>query len=228
VHQRWSRLFGSASTLTPFFLGLALGALGCGAIRVEAGRVTTGFLAGWTSPFALGCGVFAQALFAFLAAVYLTVDTDGDRELQADFRGRGLAAGGALLVIAAVVFLLARAGAPVIFRGLTSTAGRPVLVAAAVCAAAALVLLWARRFRAARVAAIAEVALILVGWGLAQYPYLVVPDMTIDGAKAARATLTMLVWALVLGAVILFPSFGYLYWVFKARAGGPSTRHPVA
>src|SRR5690606_6755634 len=72
VHQRWSTVFGVASFLTPFLLGVAVGALASGEIRVANGLVTSGFFAGWLSPFALVCGLFAQGLFAFLAATYLT------------------------------------------------------------------------------------------------------------------------------------------------------------
>jgi cytochrome bd ubiquinol oxidase subunit II len=218
VHRRWSTVFGAASVLTPFFLGAAIGGAASGEIRVADGRLTTGFLVGWTSPFALACGVFAQILCAFLAAVYLTIDTEHAPDLRRDFRRRGLVAGGALTFVAAGVLVLARAGAPTIFHGLTSSWGYPLLVGAALCGGTALVLMWTERFRAARVAAILEVALIVAGWGLAQYPYLVVPDVTIDGAKAPRSTLVMLAWALAAGAVVLFPAFAYLFWVFKGRA----------
>lgn len=69
------------------------------------------------------------------------------------------------------------------------------MVAAAVaCAAAALATLAAGRFRWARAAAIGQVALILIGWGLAQSPHLVVPDLTVTGARTAGPTLTWLLW----------------------------------
>jgi cytochrome d ubiquinol oxidase subunit II len=222
VHRRWSAVFGIASVLTPFFLGLCLGAVASGEIRTAAGQVTTGFFAGWTDAFAIGCGAFAQALFAFVSAVYLTVDTEGSPALQEDFRRRGLAAGLAVIVVAAVVFALARTGAPVLFAGLIGR-GRPLFAAVAACAVAAVGLLWAGRFRAARALAIVQVTLILVGWGVAQYPYLVIPDLTLDNARTARGTLVMLTWALGAGAVLLFPSFGYLYWVFKRRAPARTT-----
>lgn len=222
THRRWSTLFGVSSMLTPFFLGLSLGGLASGEIRVAGGQVLTGFLAGWTSPFALGCGLFAQVLFAFLAATYLTVDTEGEGALQGDFRRRALAAGLALAPVAALVLALARDGAPVIYRGLTGGWGPAVVAAAVVCAAGALAALAARRFRWARAAAIGQVSLILIGWGLAQYPYLVVPDLTVTGARTASATLGLLVWALAAGAVLLFPSFLYLYWVFKRREAPPA------
>ena len=47
--------------------------------------------------------------------------------------------------------------------------------------------LWQRRYRLARVAAAAQVALILWGWGVAQYPYMLPPDLTIGGAAARDA-----------------------------------------
>src|SRR5438445_6748339 len=80
--RRWSSVFGMASFLTPFFQGMILGALTTGQIRVEHGRVLTGFMAGWLAPFALSCGVFALGLFAFLAATYLTLDTRDEPELE--------------------------------------------------------------------------------------------------------------------------------------------------
>lgn len=222
VHGRWSRVFGVASALTPFFLGLSLGALASGDIRVDRGEVVTGFFAGWTGAFAVGCGLFAQGLFAFLAATYLTVDTAAEPDVQEDFRRRALGAGLALGPVAALVFLLARRGAPAIFAGLTAWWAALLLLATSVCAVGALAALWARRFRWARAAAAGQVALILVGWGVAQYPYLVVPDITLAGARTADATLRLLTWALAVGALLLFPSFGYLFFVFKGgRRPGP-------
>ncbi len=217
VHRRWSRVFGTASFFTPFLLGLCLGALGSGRIRVDAGRVTTGFFAGWTSPFAVVCGLFAQGLFAFLAATYLTVDTEREPDLREDFRRRALVSGLSLAPPAALTFVLARGGAPEIFQGLTSWWAPLLLAVTSACAVGALAALWARRFRWARAAAAGQVACILVGWGLAQHPHLVVPDLTLANAATAPPTLRLLVWALAAGAVALFPSFGYLFYVFKGR-----------
>jgi cytochrome bd ubiquinol oxidase subunit II len=213
--RRWGTVFGIASALTPFFLGMTLGGLASGAIRAQADVVTTGFWVGWTSPFAVACGLFAQALFAFLAAVYLTVDTEGQPSVQDDFRRRALAAGVVLAPIAAAVFLLARTGAATIFRGLTDWWAPLLLLGTSLCAVGALGALWTRRFRVARLAAAGQVALILAGWGLAQHPYLVVPDVTVPGAATSAATLRLLIAVLALGAVVLLPSFAYLFYVFR-------------
>lgn len=215
AYRRWSAVFGASSLLTPFLLGISLGGLASGDIRVADGIVTTGFLAGWTSAFAIGCGVFAQALFAFLAATYMTVETTDDIELQRDFRIRALASGLSLAPIAAVVFFLAHEGAPTIFAGLTGAWAPPLLVLTSIAAITALWALATRRYRTARIAAAGQVTFILAGWGLSQYPHLIVPDITFADAAGPPETLRLLVWALGIGALLLLPSFVWLFRVFR-------------
>lgn len=217
TYRRWSAVFGASSLLTPFLLGLSLGALASGEIRVIDGRLATGFTAGWTGGFAIGCGVFAQFLFAFLAATYMTVQTEGDSALQRSFRVRALISGLALAPIALVVFLLARSGAPVIFEALTGFQAPPLLVATSIAAIVALWALVKRRYPIARIAAAAQVACIVAGWGIGQHPWLIVPDVTFESAAGPPATLRFLVGALAAGAVLLFPSF---YWLFRVFAPG--------
>lgn len=217
VQYGWSALFGGASFFTPFIQGLTLGALSTGQIRVIDGRLTTGFLAGWLTPFALACGVFALALFAFLAATYLTVDTRENSSLQDDFRARALWSGIVLVPIALVVFVTSKQGAPAMYHGLTQW-WAPLLIGMTACfAIAALISLWLRRFALARVAAIGEVTLILGGWSVSQYPRLITPDITIFNAAAPPVTLRLLIYALTAGAVLLFPSLFFLFRIFKGK-----------
>src|SRR5882672_1893373 len=218
--HRWSTVFGMASFLTPFFQGVILGALTTGHIRVEHGRVLTGFMAGWLTPFAFSCGVFALGLFAFLAATYLTLDTRDEPDLQEDFRRRALWSGLALAPIALAVFLTSRHGAPAMYRELTRWWAPVLLVWTSLFAGAALIALWLRRFVVARFAAVGQVTLILLGWSLAQYPNLVTPDVTVTNAAAPEFTLRLLVIALGFGAILLLPSLAYLFYVFKRGEGG--------
>lgn len=213
--HRWSVIFGGASFFTPVVQGATLGALATGRIRVERGQLVTGYFAGWLTPFALFCGVFALALFAFLAATYLTVDTEKEADLQDDFRLRALWSGLLLGPIAALVFFTARNGAPDTFEGLTRWWAPFLLGATSLCALAALIALWRRNFRWARAAAIGEVALILAGWSLAQYPHLIMPDLTLTNSAAPPATLRLLIIALCAGAVLLLPSLVFLFRIFK-------------
>jgi cytochrome d ubiquinol oxidase subunit II len=216
VQQRWSTLFGVAS-FTPLIQGLVLGAVSTGQIRVIDGKVTTGFFAGWLTPFAFACGALAVVLCAFLASTYMTIGTARERDLQNDFRLRALCTGFAVPPIAVIVFLTSRNGAPEIFHGLTNWWALGLLVCAIISATAALLALWFRRFALARVAAIAEVTLILVGWGLAQYPKIIIPDVGIFNSSAPAVTLRLLIMVLVVGAVILFPSLVFLYSLFNGK-----------
>lgn len=76
--------------------------------------------------------------------------------------------------------------------------------------------LWRRRFHGARVLAAGQVTLILTGWALAQYPFLIPPDISIAQAAAPLSVLRPVLWGLTLGLLILAPSFLYLFRVFKS------------
>lgn len=217
TQRRWSTVFGIASFFTPFLQGVVLGALTTGHIRVVNGQVASGFFAGWLTPFALGCGVFALALFAFLAATYLTLDTRNQSEVQNDFRMRALWSGLTLGPIAGVVFLTSKHGAPSMYHGLTHWWAPLLLGSTSLCAIVALVALWRRRFALARVAAVGQVTLILAGWCLAQYPNLVTPDVTVNNAHAPEITLRLLAVALGVGALVLLPSLAFLFYIFKGK-----------
>lgn len=159
VRHRWGKIFGISSVFTPLFQGLTLGALATGAIRASNGTVTSGFFAGWLTPFAIACGVFALALFSFLAATYLTLDTRHDPELQDAFRIRALCAELFLIGMAVIVFLTSKHGAPAMYAGLTNWWAPLLLTWTGLSALAALVSLWRRWFKVARVAAIMQVSL---------------------------------------------------------------------
>ncbi|HEX4936452.1 MAG TPA: cytochrome d ubiquinol oxidase subunit II, partial [Gemmatimonadaceae bacterium] len=163
VQRRWGLVFSWSSLLTPVALGIAIGALASGAVgsasRAAGATFLARFVLPWTDPFVLGVGIFALVLFAFLAAVYLTVEAEGDIALQRDFRRRALASGLALFACAFGTLALSRAHAPRILSGvMQSSAALPLQVTTAVTALAALAALVTRRYRLARLAAAAQVS----------------------------------------------------------------------
>jgi cytochrome d ubiquinol oxidase subunit II len=215
IQRRWGLLFSISSALSPFLLGALVGSLASGRVRVEDGIATAPALA-WLGPFEVAVGLFAAALFAFLAAAYLAVEARG--ELQEDFRRRAIGAGALVFALALASALLSRREAPVVFQGLTHRAwSLPLHLATGAAATAAFGALLSRRFRLARFAAAAQVALIVLGWGASQYPHLVVPDLTLSSASAPRQTQVLLLWALGAGAGILFPCLYLLFRVFKGE-----------
>ena len=229
VQRRWSYVFSTASVITPVLLGVVLGAIASGRIRAEGGVVTSGFVWAWLTPFPFAVGLFALALFAYLAAVYLTLEARGG-ELQEDFRRRALASGVAVGVLALAVFLLAGTGAPKVRAGIGESAwALPLHILTGLCAVGAFYTLWARRYTLARLFAAAQVTFILWGWAFAQFPAVVEPDVTIQSAAAPGITLRLLLGALAAGALVLFPSFFYLFRVFKGQtAFAPLAGEPGA
>jgi cytochrome d ubiquinol oxidase subunit II len=126
---------------------------------------------------------------------------------------------------AAATLALALSGAPQIGHGLAASPwALPLHGATAAAAVVAIGALWRRRYRLARLAAAGQVSLILWGWATAQYPYLVPPTLTIAEAAAPSVTLSLVLWAVAAGALVLFPSLAYLLWIFKRQPRSPELR----
>jgi cytochrome d ubiquinol oxidase subunit II len=213
AQARWGLVFSGSSVLAPLVLGTIVGALASGRLRVSADGAEPW---AWVAPFPLAVGLFAAALFAFLAATYLAVEAEG--ELREDFRRRALGAGVAVFLCALLSGALSAREAPLVFEGLVRHPwSLPFHLATGAAAIATFALLLRRRVRAARAAAVVQVSLIVVGWGASQYPYLVVPDVTLASASAPRVTQVALLWALAAGALLLFPALYVLFRVFKGE-----------
>ncbi|RMF92837.1 MAG: cytochrome d ubiquinol oxidase subunit II [Nitrospinota bacterium] len=224
--RRWSLLFAISSLITPIMLGVIAGAMASGTIPThqEGEPALSDFFTPWLAPFPLAIGFFTLTLCAFLAAVYLILETD-DPRLQDDFRCRALYSALAVGVLAWISFLLAGTGAPLIRHGLSERGWSiPFHLCTGLVALGALWALWKRRFHLARILAILQVTLIILGWGLAQFPYLIAPDLTLQNSAAPASVLRPLLIILIAGAFVLAPSFWYLYAVFKGRTRPGQTR----
>jgi cytochrome d ubiquinol oxidase subunit II len=225
--RRWGHVFSLSSVFTPLFLGISLGAVTSGRLdqaAAESGTFRLRFIEPWLHVFPLMVGFFAVGLFAFLAAVYLTVEAASEgRALQDDFRKRAMASAWLVLVLAAVTALgPASPDMADVREKLVSSPWTWVLVASAAIAwGTTLRALSIRRFLVARAAAIALGTIVMLGWAFGQYPYLIRPDITIRSAAAPAATLELLAIGLAVGAVFLIPSLFWLLRVFKRPVERP-------
>jgi cytochrome d ubiquinol oxidase subunit II len=222
--RRWGLAFAIASTLTPLLLGVLVGAIASGEVSAASRQVGVAsfaavFVAPWLALFPVSVGLFALALFAFLAAVYLTVQAKDDA-LRDDFRARALAMAVVIALLATIAFLLSRSAAPRVAAGV---AGAPWSLLLHLCTGAAAITaitgLWRRKYRLARIAAAAQVSFILWGWAFAQYPFIIPTTLSIRGAAAPTVTLTLLLIGLALGALVLIPSLRYLFRTFASQSG---------
>jgi cytochrome d ubiquinol oxidase subunit II len=185
-------------------------------VVVHDGISVNGFVGTWLRLFPLLVGILSLTLFAYLSACYLTLEAE-DPKLQEDFRRRALFSGFVSLLTAFATYAAAGTFAQEIRDGL-SRAPHVWLVeiAGAVASLVAFQALWVRSYYRARIAAAAQVGLIVVGWGVAQFPYVVRPSLTIMSSAAPTNVLINEI-ACGIGAVILFPSLFLLYYIFKTH-----------
>jgi cytochrome bd ubiquinol oxidase subunit II len=204
-------VFALSSVLVPFCLGAAIGGVASG--RVPVGNAAGDLVTSWLNPTSVLIGVVGVSSGAYLAAVYLAGDSAraGLPDLVQAFRVRALGAGVATGVIALAGLVVLRGDARELYDGLTSGAGLALVLASSAAGVATLALVYRERYELARVTAAAAVAAIVVGWVVAQDPYVLPPELTLAEAAASNATLTAVVIGVAAGMVILVPSLWWLY-----------------
>ena len=204
-------LFASSSVLIPFCLGAAIGGIASG--RVPTGNAEGDAWSSWLNPTSALIGVLAVLAGAYLAAVFLAADARraGQPDLEEAFRVRALGTGAVTGVVAIGGLLVVRSDARPLFDGLTEDTALAMVILSALAGVVTLALVWTRRFGPARLSAAAAVAAIIVGWVLAQRPYVLPPELTLDEAAAGDTTLTAVVITVGVGLIVLVPSLWLLY-----------------
>jgi cytochrome d ubiquinol oxidase subunit II len=201
-------LFATSSILTPFFLGTVAGGIGSGRVPADG---YGDLWSAWLNPTGVFGGLIAVGTCATLAGTFLTADADraGRDRLADQLRVRSLIVGAATGIVVFAALLPITRDAPTLSDGLTGRAA-PLIVASAVAGVATLGLLARRRYAIARFAAAGAVAAVVSGWGVGQYPWLLVDEVTIADAAGAPATLRALLVAVALAAVLVLPALAYL------------------
>jgi cytochrome d ubiquinol oxidase subunit II len=211
---RWQMVAGGAfalsSLLTPFFLGTVIGAVVSGRVHGTGDPATI-----WINPTSLLTGVLFVVVSAYLAAVYLTMDSerDGEPGMRSYFLRRALVAAVASAAVAAVTLAVLHTTAHPVFSELLAGRALPLVVVSVLAGTAVLIMLARGIPKAVRPTAVIAVAAVIIGWAVAQYPNLLPPDLTIQ--KAAAPTSTEVTELIVVGliAVLVVPSFALLFWL---------------
>jgi cytochrome d ubiquinol oxidase subunit II len=208
--RNFGAVFAFSSVLVPYCMGAIAGG-------VASGRIPPGGEAGdpwtsWMNPTSILGGVLAVVVVAYLAAVYLVRDARrvADEAMQDYFRRRAIGAAVVAGITALIGIFVLRADARYLFDELASRA-LPLVILSAVCGVASLVLLLRRAERGARILAIAAVAGLVVGWGVAQWPYILPTSLKVSEAAAPSGTLAALLVATGGFALIVLPGFILLY-----------------
>ena len=224
THKYYTLLFKVSSFITPFFLGVTLGAMILGRITFDqSGGFYEMFIWPWLNVFCLVMGVFTVTLFAYIAAVFLVGETKNDRERRryamfsrqlmvftmlfgllifaaAEIEGHHLFDEFRRSSVSIITLLLATLLCPVIFLFLNRSSNKTLYL---------------------RVAVGVQVTAIIIGWFYIQYPVLIQvrggEDYTFFNTQAPQATLQQLLIALIVGLILVVPGFLYLFKVFKVE-----------
>lgn len=223
----FGRVYGAVSVLAPFFFGLAAGTIasgrlrfrspGAGADQFAVGSPVGGYFEPWLGPFPIMCGFLALALCLYLAAHYLTVEAEQSPELRNLYRRRGIITGIILGALGIAVLPVMSFDAPYMWNGVLQFPSIVFMALAAVALISSLTLLLVERYRWARTAAIAHITAIFLAWVSAQYPYLLVPDISIKSAASPAPVLVALLILSFFYAAVLGPSLAVMFYLFKRR-----------
>ncbi|WP_158707469.1 cytochrome d ubiquinol oxidase subunit II [Streptomyces sp. NRRL F-2799] len=213
VRTEEQRLYGAAfalsSILTPYCFGAVAGGLASGRVPT-AGNGDA--ISSWVNPSSILGGILAVLACSYLAATYLTVEAlhRDDQKLYRYYRDRAMAAGAVTGAVSIAGIFVLQADSPRLFDRLSGPA-LPLVVLAAVGGLVGLALLWARRTVGTRVAAAGAVALVVIGWGVAQTPYLLGTHLSITEAAAPNAALAVVVGVAIVAGLLIVPSLVLLF-----------------
>jgi cytochrome d ubiquinol oxidase subunit II len=219
-HRIYSFIFQLFSLLTPFFLGITLGA-------VILGKITTDntlpfynrFVAPWLNPFSIVLGIFIVLLFAYLAAVYL-IGESSVRDERKQFSKYAIRLLAGLVFTGVCVFVSAQfSGMPLSQMYLGSWLSMSCAIIATLLLPAFIYTLKREMKNLMRIVAGAQTVSILIGWFAIQFPVMVrlqnASSLTVYNAAAPPRSLLMMIIALVVGLAVVIPLLLYLFRVFK-------------
>ena len=129
-------------------------------------------------------------------------------------RARALGAGAVAGALAVAGLPVVAADAPRLFDGLTSGGGLAMVALSAVCGLATLALLWRERYGAARAGGAGAVGAIVAGWALAQQPYVLPGQLTLEQAAASDPVLAGLLVTVAIGLALVIPALWLLFSLF--------------
>jgi cytochrome bd ubiquinol oxidase subunit II len=220
----YSLLFRISSLITPFFLGILLGAVMMGKIPDNPeGTFYDVFMAPWLNWFTIATGLFLTLLFGWIASVYLIGEASEDNYPL--FARTAIVLFSLLIISGLIVFFAAHHyGLHFLRKFLHSYVSIGCITLATVLIPVMWIQIKRKNAAWTRVLAGMQTACILTGWFAVQFPVMVYisggQNLTVWNTQAPEKTMYYLLIALIVGIVLIFPAFGYLFKVFKFRDKG--------
>jgi cytochrome d ubiquinol oxidase subunit II len=221
IKEYYSRFFRISSVITPFFLGVVLGAVILGRIpSAPVGSFYQVYIHPWMSFFSFCTGIFVTLLFAWLASVFLIGENGSNSKPKSSYSRTSILLFILLIISGIMVF---GAGQVNNVHLIERFGNSIVSLVCLILATLFIPVMWKsvvkRKVLLSRISAGIITFCILLGWFAIQFPTMVYisdeNNLTIWNSAAPTATIKYLVYALIVGIIIIFPSIFYLYKVFK-------------
>jgi len=212
-------VFAFASTSTPFFFGACAGAIAGGLDKVDVnGKFDGDYLTGWITPLSVFCSFYAVGLCSYISALFMSCEAmaDNDAELTAVWRRRALIMGVILGAFSTLGLAIVANYASELWTGFLSKS-LPLVAISTATGLISMLCVWKARYQFAAGAAALTVACVILGWGVAQYPLIVPPNIDVDSAKGPESVLWAMIIVIAAGAVVLGPALGWLFYLFKGQ-----------
>ncbi|MDO9374366.1 MAG: cytochrome d ubiquinol oxidase subunit II [Ferruginibacter sp.] len=221
THKYYTVLFRVSSFVTPFFLGITLGAMIFGNITTDpdSGGFYEHFILPWLNWFCITMGVFSTSLFGYIAAVFMIGEAGYEIEQQKYVRY----AKRLLLLsigIGILVFLVAEGQGHHLVKLFFKSSLSIVCLSVVVLLIPLIYYLFNHpNILYLRAAVAVQIAAIMAGWFAIQFPVMINEKngahLTFYNTQAPPETFYQLLIALFVGLVLIIPAFYFLFKVFK-------------
>lgn len=221
MQKVYTRIFIVSSVLTPFFLGIIAASVVSSKIDLQTQDFVSAYIYSWLNWFSIAVGIFTVAICAYLAAVFIIGQTDGedDRKLftrkatQLIFVVMGA---GALVFIAAWLENI-----PLLSWIFSDVPGIIAIVLATISLGIMFYMLNKNRPILLRILAGFQVTMILFAATYSHFPDIILlkggENLSLLTHQGQQKTMETLGLALLIGSVFILPALGYLIYSFQKK-----------
>ena len=212
-------LFSLSSLWTALWLGITVGALNYGLMKGSNNNYWSLYIAPWLNLYCFCVGIFTVFIFSFLASVFLIGETN-DKYLLETFSFKAKINFILAIICGFCVFYTSTQSLfPIVYRFFESKLSVLSISIATFLIPIMLKSLSKKWVWICRVTASVIVLCILGGWAAADFPYVIychdTNHISFFASQSENSILKYLLFVLILGASVLFPSLFFLMYTFK-------------
>ncbi|SEA51447.1 cytochrome bd-I ubiquinol oxidase subunit 2 apoprotein [Arachidicoccus rhizosphaerae] len=222
MQQVYNRIFTWSSLITPLFLGIIAGSTVTGKITQQPKDFLEDYVFSWLNWFCVAVGCFTVAIAAFLAAVFLIGEAQGEKDKRR-FIAKAKTANIAAFIAGALVFFASLYQHIPLLDWIFAN---PVGIISITAASLSLILLWyllsKGKVKILPVLAGFQVTMILLSVTYIHFPKIVLLKdggyLSLLEHEATGKTIDALGAALLIGSLFILPALFYLLYSFRKSA----------